>query len=342
MKAIVLHGHGDIDQLKYEQLPDPTPAPDEALVRIKATSVNRIDFFVRGGYPNFQFDFPHVPGADIAGVVEEVGPEVRQFKKGDRVLAWPLVACGDCEACRKDRRGLCLNWQYFGMHRKGSYADYVNVPEASLLPLPDDVSFKEAAALPVAGLTAFHALDSVGQLKKGETALLWGGSGGLGTFAVQIAKELGARVVTTVGRDAKRAALEGLGAGLVLNHHTDDVAAAVREYTDGAGVDLVLDAVGAQTFPVGFELLKKGGRLLLCGKLTGMDVSLSLHLTYLRHVSIHGLYLGERDELATLLDWVRAGRVKPVIDQTFALKDAPEAQRRMAAGEQLGKLVLLP
>jgi len=149
-------------------------------------------------------------------------------------------------------------------------------------------------------------------------------------------------VVTTAGRDAKRAALEGLGAELVLNHHRDDVAAAVREHTGGAGVDLVLDAVGAQTFPVGFGLLKKGGRLLLCGKLTGMDVELSLHLTYLRHVSIHGLYLGEKDELAQLLDWVRAGRVKPVIDQTFALKDAPEAQRRMAAGEQLGKLVLLP
>lgn len=342
MKAIVLHDHGGPEALRYEAFPTPQLAPDEVLVRVEATSVNRIDLFVRGGYPGFRFRFPHVPGADIAGVIEELGPRVEGFHRGERVLAWPLVACGACEACRRGRRGLCARWQYFGMHRQGAYAEYVNVPAASLIPLPEAITFEAAATLPVAGLTAFHALVGVGRLQEGETALIWGGSGGLGTFAVQIAVQLGARVITTVGGEGKRAVLQDLGAELVLDHHGEDVAAAVRAFTRGAGVDLVLDAVGAQTFPTGFELLKKGGRLLLCGKLTGMDVNLSLHLTYLRHLSVQGLYLGEKEELEVLLDWVRAGKVRPQIDRVLPLREAARAQGLMEAGRRVGKVVLRP
>ncbi len=342
MKAIVLHEHGGIEKLCYEDFPEPQIGERDVLVKIGATSVNRIDLFVRGGYPGVSIKFPHIPGADIAGTVAAVGTSVRAFKKGDRVLAWPLVACGRCELCQKEKRGLCLNWQYFGLHLDGSYAEHVRVPEESLIPLPDGVSFEEAATLPVAGLTAYHALVTVGQLKKDETALIWGGSGGLGTFAVQIAKLLGARVIATVGRDEKRETIRQLGADHVFNHHKDDVVNAVREVTGSAGVEVALDSVGAETFPKGFQVLKKGGRLLLCGKLTGMDVTLSLHQTYLRHLSILGLYLGERHELEALLKWVADGEIKPVIHRILALKDAAEAHRVMAAGEQVGKLVLKP
>jgi len=342
MKAIVFHEHGGIEKLRYEDLPEPQIGERDLLVKVEATTVNRIDFFVRSGYPGVTFKFPHIPGGDIAGTVSAVGARVRMFKKGDRVLAWPLIACGQCEMCRQEKRALCLNWQYFGLHIDGSYAEHVRVPEESLIPLPKNVSFEEAATLPIAGLTAYHALVTVGQLKQGETALMWGGSGGLGTFATQIAKRLGARVITTVGRDEKCAALLKLGADHVFNHRRDDIASAVRDVTGGAGVEVVLDSVGAETFPKSFQLLKKGGRLLLCGKLTGLDVTLSLHQTYLRHLSILGLYLGEKHELETLLDWVAEGQIKPIIHRTFALKDAAEAQRMMAAGEHIGKLVLKP
>lgn len=342
MKAVVLHEHGGIERLRYEDVPEPEMGERDLLVKIEATTVNRIDFFVRSGYPGVTIEFPHISGGDIAGTVAAAGRRVRAFKEGDRVLAWPLIACGTCENCRKGRRGLCLNWQYFGLHRNGSYAEYVALPEESLISLPDNVSFEAAATLPVAGLTAYHALVTVGQLKQDEVLFIWGGSGGLGTFSIQIAKRLGARVIATVGREEKREALHKLGADHIFNHHTDDIVGAVRAVTGGAGVDAVLDSVGAETFPKSFQLLKKGGRLLLCGKLTGLDVTLSLHQTYLRHLSILGLYLGEKHELETLLSWVAEGKIKPIIHRTFALKDAAEAQRMMAAGEHIGKLVLKP
>ena len=343
MRAIVINRHGDADVLEYRtDVPDPQPESGDVIVELGATSLNRIDLFVRSGYPGITFDFPHVPGADIAGTVVEVGSDVTDVAEGDRVVVWPLVACGECPLCRKGRRALCENWQYFGLHRHGSYAEYVRVPVESLVPLPDDLSFETAATLPVAGLTAYHALTSVGDLCSDETALVWGGSGGLGTFTVQIARHLGARVIATVGDDDKRTKLETFGPDLILNHHEDDVEAAVRDFTDGHGVDLVLDSVGAQTFPTGFGLLQKGGRILLCGKMTGRDVELSLHLTYLRHISIHGLYLGEKAELEALLKLVEDGTVRPVVDRSYPLEQAAEAQYALQAGERFGKLTLMP
>jgi len=332
-----------MEKLVYErEHPEPKLGEREVRVGIRATTVNRIDFFVREGYPGVQIRFPHIPGADIAGVVEDVGPQVQSFHKGDRVMAWPLQACGTCELCRRGRRGLCLQWKYFGLHVDGSYAEYISVPEEGLISIPQSVTFEQAATLPVAGLTAYHALVTVGQVQTGETVLIWGGSGGLGTFAVQIGRLLGARVIATVGRDEKRGRIEHLGADLVLNHHTDDVLWAVNEFTHGNGVEVVLDSVGAQTFPKGFQLLQKGGRLILCGKLTGMDVPLSLHQTYLRHISILGVYLGEKHELQALLRWVEEGKIQPIIARRFALQDASEAHRVMASGDYVGKLVLLP
>jgi len=343
MRAIRLHRHGGIEELTFEtDVPKPQIGTEDVLVRVRATSVNRIDFFVRSGYPGIEFQFPHIPGADIAGEVAQVGSSVKEFVIGDRVVVWPLIACGDCEFCTSGRCGLCANWQYFGMHVPGSYAEYVRVPAASLIKLPDEVSFEDAATLPVAGLTAHHGLKNVAELKPGQSVLIWGGSGGLGTFAVQIAKFLRAKVITTVGSDEKRAPVEALGADLVLNHHTDDVLSAAREFTSGAGLDVVFDSVGAQTFPIGFQLLKKGGKLLLCGKMTGLDVELSIHMTYLRHVSILGLYLGEKEELEELLDWVAQKKIKPVIDQTLSLEQAAEAQRVLAEGARIGKVVMLP
>jgi NADPH:quinone reductase-like Zn-dependent oxidoreductase len=343
MKTIVLRGHGGTEQLQWVQdFPMPEVGERDVLVRVRATSVNRIDLVVREGYPGISIKFPHILGADIAGTVERIGPEVRAFQEGDRVLVWPLIACGKCALCRRGQRWLCLNWQYFGLHRHGAYAEYVRVPEESVIPLPEGLSFEEAATLPVAGLTAYHALVTVGKLKAGETVLIWGGSGGVGTFAVQIAKQLGARVIATVGSDEKCAKVEALGADLVLNHHHDDVEPAVREFTEGLGVAAVLDYVGPQTFAKSFQLLQKGGRLLLCGKLTGMDVQLSVHQTYLRHLSILGLYLGEKHELERLLRWMLEGKIRPVIDRVMPLEEAPQAQRLMESGRHVGKIVLVP
>ncbi|MBI1729883.1 zinc-binding dehydrogenase [Candidatus Acetothermia bacterium] len=343
MKAIVLREHGGIDKLLMEQdFPEPSLGEHDVLVRVRATTVNRIDLVVRAGYPGIKIPFPRIPGADIAGEIDEVGSRVKAFRKGERVLAWPLIACGACEQCQKNRRWLCLNWKYFGLHVDGSYAEYTRVPEESLVRLPEKISFEAAATLPVAGLTSYHALVTVGKLEKGETVLIWGGSGGLGTFAVQIAKRLGARVIATVGKESKRERIESLGADLVLNHYKENVLDTIQKFTDGKGVEVVLDSIGAETFPASFQLLKKGGRLLLCGLMTGREAPLNLHLTYLKHLSFLGLYLGEKHELEALLNWVSEGKIKPVIDQRFELSEAGMAHQRIESGDQLGKIVLLP
>ncbi len=340
MKAIIVPENGGADVLKYvEDAPMPTIGPKDILVNIKATSVNRIDIVVRNGYPGIPIPLPHIPGGDICGVVAEIGAEVRSFKVGDRVLAWPLVV-PESELDNPDAF-LSDGWQYFGLHRSGSYAEYVAVPEASLVHLPDNISFEEGAALPISGLTAFHAIHDVAQLKPGQKFVIWGGSGGFGTLALQLAKSAGAVVIATAGRDDKESTLRDLGADYVFNHYNQDVGAEVRKLFPG-GVDCVLDYVGPKTFDTSFGMLRKGGKILLCGMLTGREVTLNIQHTYLRHISIHGLYLGRRSELEQLVERIAREQMRTHIHTVMPLKDAAEAHRLVESGNYVGKIVLTP
>ncbi len=321
----------------------PEIGPEEVLVKIKATTINRADLVIRNGYPGLTLNFPHILGGDITGAVEQAGSSVKDFKQGDRVLSWSIVACGKCEWCKKGRGGLCFNWQYFGMHRNGSYAEYAAVPASSLIKLPDNVSFEDAACLPVAGLTAYHALTGVGNLKKGETFFIWGGASGLGMMAVQIAKNAGAKIFATAGTNDKIKKLEEMGVDYVFNHRADeDIAAKVLELTNKLGIDVVLDYIGPATHPQSFQMVKKGGKILWCGIMTGREATISIHQTYLRHISLLGLYLGEKEELASLVDLVSKGKVKPYIGETLDLKDVAKGHILIGEGKVTGKLVLVP
>ena len=342
MNAVALYEHGGADKLVFvSDFPDPKVGPDEVLIHVEATAVNRVDLVVRGGYPGIQIPLPHVLGGDIAGTVAEVGSTVKDFAIGQRVVTWPLIACGACALCAEGKENLCLNWKYFGLHRHGGYAQTVAAPAASLLRLPESISFAEATALGVAGLTAYHAVITVGQLMRGQLFFIWGGSGGVGTIAIQLAKMVGATVVATAGKDSKLAVLKKLGADHVLNHNTDDVPAIVRDLFP-AGVDLIIDYVGPATFSKSFDLLKKGGSMLLCGILTGRETTLSIHQTYLRHLNVKGLYLGTKMEMHELLKLTDQHNVKPVIGSTLPLREAARAHTMMTDGEHLGKIVLTP
>ena len=342
MNAVAFYEHGGPEKLVYvADFPKPKVEPDEVLIEVGATAVNRVDLVVRGGYPGIQIPLPHILGGDIAGTIAEVGSSVRDFSIGQRVVAWPLIACGTCALCAEGKENLCLNWKYFGLHRHGGYAQYVAAPAASLLPLPESVSFEGATALGVAGLTAYHGLKTVGQLLQGQSFFSWGGSGGVGTIAIQLAKMIGATVMATAGKDEKLSTLRNLGADHVFNHYTDDVSAKVRELFP-AGIDLILDYVGPATFPKSFDLLKKGGSMLLCGILTGRETNFSIHQTYLRHLSVKGLYLGTKTEMRELLALTAQHKVKPVIGSTLPLREAAAAHAMMASGEHLGKIVLKP
>jgi NADPH:quinone reductase-like Zn-dependent oxidoreductase len=343
MKAVILNENGATDKLIYTtDFPVPEIGPEEVLVKIKATTINRADLVIRNGYPGLTLNFPHILGGDITGVVEQSGSSVKDFKQSDRVLSWSIVACGKCEWCRKGRGGLCFNWQYFGMHCSGSYAEYAAVPASSLIKLPDNVSFENAACLPVAGLTAYHALSSVGNLKKDETFFIWGAASGLGLMAVQIAKNAGAKVFATAGTDEKIKKLKEMGVDHIFNHRVDeDIAAKVLELTNKLGIDVVLDYIGPATHPQSFRMVKKGGKILWCGIMTGREAMISIHQTYLRHVSLLGLYLGEKEELASLVDLVSKGKVKPYIGETLDLKDVAKGHILIGEGKVTGKVVLV-
>jgi NADPH2:quinone reductase len=342
MKAIIINENGGSDKLIYkEDFPVPEIKPNEVLVNIKATSVNRADLVIRGGYPGLLLKFPHILGGDISGIVEKTGSEVKSFKQGDRVAAWSIVSEADDDWAKRGKAGQSPSWQYFGMHRPGSYAEFTAVPESSLVKLPDNVSFEEAACLPVAGLTAYHAVKTVGSLQKGDAFFIWGGTSGLGIIAIQLAKSIGAEVFATAGYDHKIEYLKQIGVEHIFNHRDGSaIDDKVLRITGGKGIDVILDYVGPEAFPKNFKMVKKGGKILFCGILTGREAMVSLHQTYLRHISLLGLYLGEKHELEELIMLVSEGKVKPHIGATLDLKDAAKAHEMMAKGEVIGKIVL--
>ena len=344
MKAVVLHENGGIDKLVYEtDFPVPEIKPNEVLVKIKATSVNRADIVIRNGYPGLNLKFPHIPGGDITGVIEKAGSDVKDFKAGDRIVSWPLSVDADDLWVRKGKSSQSPSWKYYGMHINGSYAEYAGVPESSLIRLPDNISFEEAACLPVAGLTAYHAVVSIGQLQPGDTFFIWGGTSGLGNIAIQLAQSIGADIFTSAGHEHKIKYLHGLEVEHVFNHYKDsNIEDEVLEFTNGHGIDVLLDYVGPKAFDRNFKMVTKGGKILFCGILTGRETNVNLHQMYLRHISLLGLYLGEKYELEELVKLVSARKIVPYIGETLSLKDAAKGHQLIEEGKVIGKVVLVP
>lgn len=344
MKALYLTKNGNIDSFKYDtDFPVPGIESDEVLVKVKATSINRVDIVIRNGYPGLNLNFPHIPGGDISGVIESTGSDVRMFKNGDRVIAWPLVVKDKDKWTIKNRPGLSPNRKFFGMELNGSYAEYTVVPENSLIRLPDNVTFEDAACLPIAGLTAYHALFGVGNIQSGQNFFIWGGTSGLGTIAVQLAKSTGAKVFATAGNEEKTEFLKNLGVDYIFNHYENkNILKEVLEITDGTGVDVVLDYVGPQSYETSFNMLTNGGKLLWCGMITGRETNVSIHHTYFRHLSIMGLFLGEKFELEALLKYISERKIKPVIYKKLELQNAGEGHTLMDTGKIIGKVILKP
>lgn len=342
MKAIIIRQHGGREVLRYEtDYPAPVPGSGEVLIKVEATGLNRVDTIVRNGYPGIEIEMPHIPGGDIAGTISKLGDGVGGLEIGSRVIVYPLVSCGKCVLCLEGKRNLCLNWQYMGMHKKGGYAEYVVVPAENLIALPDSVSYADAIACSIAGLTAYHGLKTVGELKEGQSFFIWGGSGGLGTLAIQIAKHLGATVYATGNSDEKVEIMKTLGADHAFNRLEQDIPEEIRKFAP-IGIDLIMDYVGPETFTTSWELLKKGGTMLICGILTGRETNLNIQMTYLRHLSIKGLNLGTMDEMKELLDLVADGSLKPYIGETFSLEEAAKAQEMMEENKHVGKIILKP
>jgi len=339
MKAVVIASHGGPEVLRYTEFSKPSIGPQDVLVRVRACALNHLDLWVRRGLPGRSVPFPHILGSDISGEVAEVGEKVQNARVGDKVLLAPGISCGQCEPCIAGRDNFCKDYVLFGSTVDGGYAEFVKSPAANLIPIPAGLSFEEAAAVPLVFLTAWHMLFDRARLKPAEEVLVIAAGSGVGSAAVQIAKVTGARVIATAGSEGKLAKAKELGADEALLH-VGEFAREVKRLTNGRGVDVVFEHVGAATWDQSVYSLAHGGRLVTCGATTGFETKINIGYLFARQLSILGSFMGPKSDLFAVLELFRRGLLQPVIDCVIPLDQAAEAHRHLENREQFGKVVL--
>lgn len=283
---------------------------------------------------------PHISGSDIAGEVARVGNMVSDHKVGEKTVVAPGISCGICEYCTSGWDSLCEQYKIIGYQTQGGYAEYVAVPSANVLPIPDGLSFEQVASVPLVFLTAWHMLLTRAKLIPGETVLVWGAGSGVGSAAIQVSKLLGCKVIATAGDDEKLEKARKLGADWVVNHHTQDVPSEVKRVTNGRKVGVVFDHVGQATWEKSMRSMAPGARLVNCGVTSGPKAEVDIRHVFVRQFSLLGSYMGGRGELLKVLSFFEDGRLKPVVDSVFPLREAAKAQERMEKSQHFGKIVL--
>jgi len=342
MQAVRFHEHGGPEVLKFEAALDPKVAANEILVRVKACALNHLDLWLRRGVSDWKLPLPHIAGSDVSGEVAELGSLVKRVKTGERVLLSPGISCGQCEACSKGLDSACRNYTVLGVFVDGGYAELVKAPEANAIPIPGDLSFDEAAAVPLVFLTAWHMLFTRAQLRPGEDVLVIGAGSGVGSAAIQIAKAVNARVIATAGADWKLEKARALGADEVINHSRQAISAEVKRFTEKRGVDVIVEHVGAAVWEECFNSLATYGRLVTCGVTSGGEAKLNLQGLFGRQRSVMGSFMGGKAELLEALKLIARRKLKAVIDSAFPLREAAAAQRKMESREFFGKILLHP
>jgi NADPH:quinone reductase-like Zn-dependent oxidoreductase len=340
VKAVRIHQHGRPEVLLYEDVPEPVLRADQVLIRVRATALNHLDLFVRGGIPGMQFAMPHVLGSDIAGEVVAVGDHCARVKPGWRVVLSPGLSCRQCAECLAGRDNECRRYQVFGYGIDGGNVELMAVPEYAVIQIPGSLNFEQAAATPLAFLTAWHMLMTRARLQPGEDVLVLAAASGVGFVAIQIAKMFRCRVITTAGGEAKMARARELGADHVIDPYREDIAAEVRKFTAKRGVDVVVEHVGVATWPKSLESLARGGRLVTCGATTGYDAKVDLRYLFSKQWSLLGSFMGSMAELHTVLQFVFRGELTPIVDSVYPLQEIRSAHERLESGAQFGKVVL--
>ena len=342
MKAVIFSQHGGPEVLKYTEGPDPQIKANEVLVEVRACALNHLDVWVRAGLPGIKIPLPHILGDDVAGVVREAGELVTWTKPGDEVMVQPGVSCGHCVECLAGRDNMCDEYDMIGYRRDGGYAELLSVPGVNVIPKPGNLSWPEAAALPLVTLTAWHMLVTQARVQPGEDVLVHAAGSGVGSLGIQIARLRGARVIATASSDEKLTKARELGADETVNYTRDDWPKEVKKLTNGRGVDVVFEHTGAATWPGSIVSLKKGGRLVTCGATSGYDARTDLRQVFYRHLTILGSMMGSKAELLSAMNFIGTGQIRAVVDRTLPLAEARKAHELMEDRAQFGKLVLMP
>jgi len=340
MKAIRFHQFGGPEVLQYEDVPDPRPREDQVLIRVRACALNHLDLWIRKGLPGVKL--PHINGSDVAGDVVEVGSYVSSVKRGMRVLLAPMTFCNHCAQCTAGQQSFCREFSVLGYLNDGGNAELIAVPEVNVIPIPDSLSYDEAASVPLVFVTAWHMLVSRAQIKPGNTVLVLGGGSGVGSAAIQICKMLGATVIATAGEEAKLQKSREWGADHTIDHYKQKIAEEVRRITSKVGVDIVFEHVGSATWEDSVRSLRPGGTLVTCGATTGAEAKFDLRVLFSRQLSFLGSYMGTMGDFHQVLPHIFSGKLKPVVDRTYPLSEARAAHERLEKSEQFGKIVLNP
>ena len=342
MRGVAFEQHGGPEVLAMRNdLPDPVAGHGQVVVDVRACAVNRLDVWTRRGLP-YAIEMPHVLGNDIAGVVREVGPGVDTVAPGEAVVLAPGAGCNHCRACMDGDDNLCLRYDILGLRRQGGYAEQVVAPARNVFPKPPQLTFEEAASMPLVFLTAWHMLVGRAALRPGETVLVLAAGSGVGIAAIQVAKMLGATVIATASTAAKLEKARELGADQAIDYERDDFAVETRRLTGKRGVDVVVEHTGAATWEKSIAALARNGRLVTCGATSGFDGRTDLRALFGKHLSILGSYMGRLAEFAEVLGHIRDGRLRPVVDRALPLAEARAAHEAMERREQFGKIVLVP
>ena len=345
MKAVLFEAHGGPEVLRYTDLPEPTAGPNDVVVKVRAAAANFNDIWARRGLPGMKVVLPHVSGSDVAGDVVEVGSEVSGVSVGDAVLVHPGLGCRNCQACAAGQEVLCREFRIWGFQtgpNDGGHAEFVRLPGYNVVPKPTNLTYGEAASLPLVLETVWRMLSTRAKVRPGQFVLIWGAAGGLGTMAIQVARVFGAVPIAVVGDEAKMPICTELGAEHVINRQSQDVAAEVMEVTRKRGVDVVFEHTGQATWETSIRCMRWHASLVVCGATSGFEGKTDLRFLWNKQLNLLGSHLGTKAELLEALSFVEMGRIRPVVRTVLPLSEVARGQTMMEERESMGKIVYLP
>jgi len=340
MKAAVIHGPGDVNVLRVEEIPAPSPGPGEVVLQVHCAGLNHLDIWVRKGRSAAQLQMPHVLGSDAVGIVLAAGSGVTNPHVGERVLIHPALNCGRCEFCRQGEQSMCVSFGIIGLSRPGTFAEQVAVSADHCYAVPPHLSDEQAGVLGLTHVTAWRMLMTRARVHPGETVLIHGIGGGAATAALQFARLVGTEIFVTSSSNEKLSRAIELGARHTLNYEKENVAKWIAHETSGRGVDVAIDAVGAATWPLDFACVRKGGRIILCGVTTGAKAETDLRALYWNQLTVLGSTMGSDEDFRQMLRAVTVNELRPVVDEVFPLDRVREAMAKMETGKQFGKIAL--
>ena len=342
MKAVRIHAHGDRSVLQCDDIKRPTCASDKVILEVKSTSINHLDVWVRGGLPGLPIPLPLIMGSDASGIIVDVGENVPEWNVGDEVVVQPGIFCGECDFCVSGKENYCIHYGILGETENGVQAEFLALSPINIYPKASHLSFQQAASMPLVFMTAYQMLITRAQLKSNDTVLVYAGSSGVGSAAIQIAKNKGSTVIATVGSKDKGEHAEKMGADYIVNHYEDDWHQSVKSIVGKKGIDVIFEHVGSATWPYSMRLLGMGGRVVTCGATTGSKVDINLTHLFMKQQTILGSTMSDISTYKLVMDKINSGIFTPFVDKVFSFEDIQAAHEHIENSDQIGKIVLVP